>query len=799
MPKRDPPHSPSPLSLPSRTRNDSASSTKSSSPRLASPSSDSSRILPRGSKARVKSESDANNVKSTPSLSGVQGKLNTEIDVSSGDKLPYINHSHRDKDKCPCGQSLKSKWKIDCSKCKQFWHTDCVGLKGLNDKAINSLDTWLCPFCFVSPVPTVQTTVDVCHVCRNTLSLQQTNNNYEALLVHSKIKNMSSCCNIIQHIDFEKLSAGIEKLHRFEALLAPGKFQNLADCCKIIEQVDFVKLAASFETLNQFDYRLRHLLLKEDSLKGLDEEIRWLSAKLDTYEHPQIEDLMARTVESYGKSVESLNLSISKLQEDLQLLSSASAPSQASTSSDMILQEISNKLNSICHEETGISAGLDNLKLSIASLQSGQPDLPLSPSLPPPSPSQALQPSQPPEPISHQQEPVTGNKLEFIGEDEAEQLASYLESCTFKKENGHSVCSFGAPYKYTGSKSSDNVPPIPDELKPIMEKINSIQAELVPNQPPLINSCLVNKYEGSDSFLPQHSDREATLHPESSIFTLSIGQNCDILFVDRMSGNETSVTCHDRSLYYMSRRSQEVFTHQISKGSVSTGVRYSLTFRSVDWKNKNCTCLLGDSNTGLLRFGSCKRSTFGELMPGQKFWSPRIEDINPVSCMGYANVILLYGINNVRQPDVKSEHDIINCYQMLKSKVKQIQELSPSSNIFVCRLLPTKDLNLNQKVNYFNKLIYTDLVPTCKGVQWVDGFEKFAHNHVLAWELSKPADRKGYPDLLHLNRSGARVLAGLLKHSIFLRLNGGIDRRRHSSRVDGRLYNHVAAAPPVPR
>ena len=529
----------------------------------------------------------------------------------------------------------------------------------------------------------------------------------------------------------------------------------------------------------------------------MDEEIRWLSSRLDTYEPPQIEDTVTRTAEVYEKSVESLKLSINKLQEDLQLLSSASASPATAASSDAILHEISNKLNSICHEETGISAGLDKLKLSIASLQSGQPDLSMPSPLPPPS--QSPPASQPTDPVSHQQEPVTENKLGFIGDDEAENLVSYLESCTFEKENGHSVCSFGTPYKYTGSKSSVNVPPIPDELRPLMEKINSIQSELIPNQPPVINSCLVNKYEGPDSFLPQHSDREATIHPESSIFTLSIGQNCDIVFVDRISGNETSVTCHDRSLYYMSRRSQEAFTHQINKGSISTGVRYSLTFRSVDWKNKNCTCLLGDSNTGLLRFGSCKRSTFGELMPGQKFWSPRIEDINPVSCMGYANVILLCGINNVRQPGVKSEHDIIDCYQKLKSKVKQIQELSPSSNIFVCRLLPTKDLHLNQKVNYFNKLIYTDLVPTCKGVQWVDGFEKFAHDHVLAWELSKPADRKGYPDLLHLNRSGARVLAGLLKHSIFLRLNGGIDRRRHSSRVDGRLYNHVAAAPPVPR
>ena len=316
---------------------------------------------------------------------------------------------------------------------------------------------------------------------------------------------------------------------------------------------------------------------------------------------------------------------------------------------------------------------------------------------------------------------------------------------------------------------------------------------------PVINSCLVNKYEGTDSYLPRHSDREVTIHPESSIFTLSLGQSCDIKFIERSSGTETVHPCPTRSLYQMSRRSQEVFDHQIERGSVSGGVRYSLTFRSVCWKNKNATCLLGDSNTGLLRFGSDKRGTFGELMPGQKFWAPRIQDIDPVSCMGYANVVLLCGINDVRQPDVTSKNAVAECYNKLKLKVNQIQQLSPKSTVFVCRLLPTKDHQLNMKVDTFNRLIFFDMVPTCKDVVCVDRFWKFARNHVLADELSKPFDRHGRPDVLHLNRSGVRMLAGLIKQSVFLRLNGGVDRRRHTGRVNGRLYANVARDPPAPQ
>ena len=251
----------------------------------------------------------------------------------------------------------------------------------------------------------------------------------------------------------------------------------------------------------------------------------------------------------------------------------------------------------------------------------------------------------------------------------------------------------------------------------------------------------------------------------------------------------------------MSRRSQEVFEHTIEQGSIAEGrVRYSLTFRAVSWKNKNSTCLIGDSNTGSLRFGSCKKSSFGELMPGQKFWAPKIGDIDPRSCMGYSNAVLMCGINDVRAPEVQCEADVINIYNKLKSKVNQIQKLSPKTFIYVCRLLPTKDYELNKRVDTFNRCIHFDLIQTCKRVQYVDGFEKFSdQNGNLAWELAKPVDRHGKPDMLHLNRSGVRLLASLIKQSIFLRLHGGVDKRRHTGRIDGRLYSNVARNPPAPQ
>ena len=187
-------------------------------------------------------------------------------------------------------------------------------------------------------------------------------------------------------------------------------------------------------------------------------------------------------------------------------------------------------------------------------------------------------------------------------------------------------------------------------------------------------------------------------------------------------------------------------------------------------------------------------------MPGQKFWCPRIDDIDPKMCMGYANAVLLCGINDVKQSDVQCESDVVNIYNKLKRKVKDIQKLSPKTFIYICRLLPTKNTELNMKVDTFNRLIHFDMLQTCKGVQCVDGFHKFAdHNGHLACELSKSFDRQGRLDMLHLNRSGVSVLAYLIKQSIFLRLHGGVDKRRHTSRLDGRLYSNVARGPPAPR
>ena len=77
----------------------------------------------------------------TPPSTGKKSSSKSEsdaVDVSSSAPLPSLSDKHRNKSSCPCNQSLGC-WKIDCSKCGQLWHVDCVGLKGLDDKIINSI------------------------------------------------------------------------------------------------------------------------------------------------------------------------------------------------------------------------------------------------------------------------------------------------------------------------------------------------------------------------------------------------------------------------------------------------------------------------------------------------------------------------------------------------------------------------------------------------------------------------------------------------------------------------------------
>ena len=180
-----------------------------------------------------------------------------------------------------------------------------------------------------------------------------------------------------------------------------------------------------------------------------------------------------------------------------------------------------------------------------------------------------------------------------------------------------------------------------------------------------INSCVVNRFSGADSKLNEHLDDEMNIHPESSIFTISLGDARTVTFRELSSGAKYEHTPSNGSLYSMTRKSQNYFKHEVrADEQFDDHVRYSLTFRVVHWHYWNSTCIIGDSNTRSLMFGT-DRGCFGPSTPGKKFFAPVIEEINPHDCVAYNNVVIMCGINHIKLRSIRNQGNVQNVYNLL--------------------------------------------------------------------------------------------------------------------------------------
>ena len=376
--------------------------------------------------------------------------------------------------------------------------------------------------------------------------------------------------------------------------------------------------------------------------------------------------------------------------------------------------------------------------------------------------------------VKHEETPTAGYDNNYISQSEINSIMSALSDCTFTEERGHSVCAFGEDYKYTGSKAAKfNEFPVP--IKALVNKLN---AQFY-NSKEIINSCLVNRYAGDKACLPEHSDNESSIDPESNIYCVSIGADAAIIFRDIINGTETVQGCENGSLYRMTCDSQNFFTHRINEWDMGNEVRYSLTFRVVGWQYKNSTCIIGDSNTGKLKFGK-GQGTFGYAMPGKRVWAATIDEIDPICCALYKNVVVLCGINNIKSRYIQNSDDIKGLYTSLMHKVDEIRLFNKKANIFVCPILPTKSAELNKRALEFNRYILHDLRQSCPGVSLVLGFDEFLDQDGY---LAK--DKSFTGDHLHLNMAGVRQLADLIKSSIASQKgrSGRVMKKPYSSAV----------------
>ena len=351
----------------------------------------------------------------------------------------------------------------------------------------------------------------------------------------------------------------------------------------------------------------------------------------------------------------------------------------------------------------------------------------------------------------------------YITEEEESELLAFLENEEFAVEGSRGVCQYGEYYNYMGSKAKPK--PLPDPIRELLGRLNSEHSKSHTDATHHyeLNSCLVNRYENNESVLPEHADNEGAIDPKSSIFTLSLGASRELKFRNLQNNDVNKVMCKSRSLYWMTRHSQDFYKHSMDKpeGTEHDGVRYSLTFRAIHWSNFNSTAFVGDSNFGSIKIGRGKGYT-GESTPGLRFWAPTIDSLNPLAYTSYRNVVIMVGTNDLKLDSVQSHDNIKDLYSKYKTKITLIRKYNKNCKIFVCPVLPSKSHKINRKVVEFNQYLFNDLCLSDLKVNLVEGFLNFLD---VRRNLLKDEFAKG--DELHINGRGTSVLVKFIKNAIF--------------------------------
>ena len=391
----------------------------------------------------------------------------------------------------------------------------------------------------------------------------------------------------------------------------------------------------------------------------------------------------------------------------------------------------------------------------------------------------------------------------FVGEELTSELTEFLKTVTYTDVNGRSVASFGEDYHYTG-RPDNNVKDIP---LPINKVIALIQQEFKQfTSAPTINQVIVNRYKDGSSFLPKHSDNEQEIKPDSQIFTVSLGCARSMMFRDesKKPGKEdrdTELEVSDGSVYIMSQPSQSFWSHRMDVlEEQDSPERISLTFRTVGGNYKNSTAIIGDSNTKHLRFSSGQakeKGTFGYMLPGKRVEAFHLRSVNPEDCIGYQNVILHCGINDIRNrspgrlPTDPDPADVEAHFDILRKKVLDIKALCPNIAIFVSPILPTKSENLNRRVVEFNE----HLTQFMQHDRRSEGIRSFNMNPLADWKTGLLREDFGVydtqnscynrKDSLHLGKNGIRLLAKTFRDGVLKKKVTGASYRRVLDRVSG--------------
>ena len=299
----------------------------------------------------------------------------------------------------------------------------------------------------------------------------------------------------------------------------------------------------------------------------------------------------------------------------------------------------------------------------------------------------------------------------FLSEVELEELSSFLQESLdagkFHQENGRSTLTMGHAYSYAGSKSPSSPPEIPPILSSVIDKL--VTSQELSHRP---NSILVNFFPKSlnNSYLPHHCDDESIILPDSEIATITIGGEREITFqhLHDPSREEAKLSPKSNSVYVMTRKSQAWFKHGIPATEEDVVERFSLTFRTVSDKFKRSLVIIGDSNSQNIEFGSGKGKV-GESYPGKRVRSGYLNQINAPDCIGYANITIMCGTNDLRTESISNPSQIYPLVQKLELKLTQIRSLCPKAKVTVLPVLPSRLPKMNNNIMHYD-IMHNDIV-----------------------------------------------------------------------------------------
>lgn len=169
---------------------------------------------------------------------------------------------------------------------------------------------------------------------------------------------------------------------------------------------------------------------------------------------------------------------------------------------------------------------------------------------------------------------------EFITRHEEERLLGYIRMLTFKRfvmrgvEARRRIVHFGFGYSFD-SRNLSSAPPIPDELKPLRERVAPIAGVSADT----FSEALITEYQpGTDhagAGIGWHRDAP----PFGIVAGISLGSSCPMRFRERSDHRRVvAVELTPRSLYVLDGPVRSDWEHMIPPVKSE---RYSITFRTL--------------------------------------------------------------------------------------------------------------------------------------------------------------------------------------------------------------------------